>query len=795
MEGGSSLEAVPEDDLVVIPRPQNAQAPSNKRTFQKRRRSRACDACRLRKTKCDAPPEGICTSCASASLLCKFSDSENEKKKIGPARRLRMLETTVQELNEKLKIAEAKLGERGSDGGTLDVESSSESHSILMRRKSESPSTSTTTGHSPNDLSPRPSLSLPLRSIPYDNSPNEDLFIGSTSGLGFLTSVKDYVERLGYDTTPLMTAWKDSEAKTYTTNPSTYPEGSQLRDLRVLLPPQEDGKKLLDIFYRNTPRCLPIFYWPIILNKFERAYEAPLLPNDQTVITSVFCVLTSIFAYASLCSDDSDFFEALNYNSNRRGWHYLECARKFHDLNQPMYSVADVEVFVVMVMYLDLAALPSPSWMMAGSLVRICQDLGLHRKPPDGKFTPVEREHRSRLFWTTFLLDRKLALQFGRTPILNEDEIDMDEPGTNETNDLMSSFYEAVPSGTGAHVSVVLMHKLIAASRFIDLILRFGVEPGIEEQVEYRMSEIEQKLDSIEKSFPEGILDWDNSGPLDPVLVKHAMLPMAIRLSMYRYFTDASLDRRLRTRCFIRSVEVGKSTAHLLSRMMQHPDWERGFRLQQNELSYQHTFKVSIILLLASTIFTKPFQVATNGELDTCLRALHAAAPARPTAVQGLNVFNEVAKVLKNEQPPRSYNPPIDPSTGLPYHGIDYSVPPSGPSASSYTSVASSSIPSNPSASSSSSVLPNPLPGGGGPKQLYVPPVVPSNDIRVDNSIEPKFWPNYESSGRAALGFSTLKDPSPNESTAWLSQVDPSYWALMENILSNEANLNEKRPQ
>ncbi|KAF3913013.1 hypothetical protein ABW21_db0202222 [Orbilia brochopaga] len=442
-----------------------------------------------------------------------------------------------------------------------------------------------------------------------------------------------------------------------------------------------------------------------------------------------------------------------------------------------------------MAMYLDLAALPSPSWMTAGSLVRVCQDLGLHRKPVDGKFTPGEREHRSRLFWAGFLLDRKLALQFGRPPVLDEGEIDMDEPGTNETNDLVNSFYEAVPSKQGTFVGIVLMQKLIAASRYIDPILRFNVQPGNEEQVEYRMGDIEQKLDTIEKSFPEGILDWDNSSSLDPVLVKYAMLAMAIRLAMYRYFTDATLDRRLRTRCFIRSVEVGKSTAHLLSRMMRHPDWEKGFRLQQSELSYQQTFKVAIMLLLASTIFTKPFQVATNGELETCIRALHAAAPARPTAVQSINLFNEIAKILKHEQPSRSYNPPIEPSAGLAYHDIEYGVPPSA-STSSYASLGSSSIQPNPSGSSSS-ISPAPLPGGS--KQLYVPPIVPSNDIRVDNSIVPKFWPNYESSGRAALGFSTLKDPSPNESTGWLSQVDPSYWALMENILSNEANLNEKR--
>ncbi|EWC48957.1 hypothetical protein DRE_00262 [Drechslerella stenobrocha 248] len=791
MEGGSNLDAVPEDDIVVIPRPQNTPGPSNKRTFQKRRRSRACDACRLRKTKCDAPPEGICTSCASASLLCKFSELESEKKKIGPARRLRQLETTVQELNEKLKIAEARLqsSERGSDGGrTLDLESpSTDSHIIAMRKQSASPSTSATTGHSPCDPSPRPSFSQPLRSF-YDNSPNEDIFVGSTSELGFLTSVKEYVERLGYDTTPLLNAWKESEAKIYPTNPLAYAEGSQLHDLRTYLPAKEDGKKLIDVFHRNTPRCLPIFYWPIIQSKFERAYEAPIFANDQTVVTGVFCLIMTMFAYASLCSDDLEMFEVPSYNSNKRGWHYLECARKFHDLNKPMYSLVDAEVFLVMAMYFDLAVLPSPSWMTVGSLVRVCQDLGLHRKPTDRRFTSEEYEHRSRIFWTSFLLDRKLALQFGRPPMLNEEEIDMDEPGANDTNDLVNMAFDTTPTGPNIFVGLELMQKLIAALRFVGPIIRLSVEAGTEQQVEYRMNDIEQKLDDIEKAFPEGTLIWDNSGPLDPVLVKYAMVVMSTRLSMYRYFTDISLDRRLRTRCFIRSVEVGKSTVHLLHRMMQYPDWERGFRLQQSELSYQHTFKISIILLLAATIFTKPFQVATSGELEICIRALQVAAATRPTVVQSLNLFNGVAKILKNEHPVQSYDPTIEPptSTTLPFHNIGFDT---SSSTSRYAPLGSGSMP--PRSSSSSSISATPLPGG--PKPLYTPPIVPSNDIRVDNTIIPKFWPNYEASGRASLGFSSLKIPSPNENTAWLSQVDPAYWELVDNLLSNEANPSERR--
>ncbi|KAK6500242.1 hypothetical protein TWF481_010589 [Arthrobotrys musiformis] len=787
MDGSSSLGAVPEDDLVVIPRPQNPQGQNNKRAFQKRRRSRACDACRLRKTKCDAPPEGTCSSCASASLLCKFSDPESEKKKIGPARRLRMLETTVQELNEKLKIAEAKLQSgdcSGIDTGASDVQSSE----VATNRRQTSPSNSnsTATGNSPSDRSPRLSISQPLRRVSYDMSTNEDLFVGTTSGLGFLASIQEYVERLGYDTTSLLDAWKNSEAKTFPANVPVYGDGSQVRDLRAFLPPKAAGQKLLNIFHHSTARVAPIFYWPIILTKFERAYEAPIYPTDQSTVTGVFCVLMIIYAYASLCSDDLDAFDAPAYNS-RRGWHFFECAKKFHDLSQPMYSIADVEVLMVMGMYLDLSALPSPAWMTVGSLARVCQDLGLHRKPPEGKFTPSEYEHRSRMFWCAFLLDRKLALQFGRPPILDEEEIDTDEPGRNDTSDLIHLAFDAAPSGANTFVGNALFRQMISNSRYIDPILRLNAEPGNEQQVEYRIYEIEQKLDAIEANFPEGIFDWENSKPLDPVLVKHAVLAMATRLSMYRFFTDPSLDRKLRTRCLIRSVEVGKSTVHLLNRMMKYPDWERGFRLYQSELCYQHTFKVSIIILLASTIFAKPYQVATSSELDTCLKALQAAAPSRPTVEQSLQMFDEVAKILKNEYRTSGYVDHIEASSSaMPFNNLDYNPP----STSFNISISPTSITSS---APGPSIPTNTLPPDH--KSLYVAPVVPSNDLRVDPPIVPKFWPSYESYGRAGLGFSNLKHPSPSEHTNWPNQIDPSYWTLMESVLGHEANMHEQKRQ
>ncbi|PUU81746.1 hypothetical protein B9Z19DRAFT_574158 [Tuber borchii] len=74
------------DALTLLPEVQATGRPAgSRRPFQRRRRSRACDACRTRKTKCDTPDEGPCSACVAASLVCKFSEGE-DKRRAGPAR-------------------------------------------------------------------------------------------------------------------------------------------------------------------------------------------------------------------------------------------------------------------------------------------------------------------------------------------------------------------------------------------------------------------------------------------------------------------------------------------------------------------------------------------------------------------------------------------------------------------------------------------------------------------------------------------------------------------------------------
>ncbi|KAK6510649.1 hypothetical protein TWF506_009751 [Arthrobotrys conoides] len=753
----AELSPVPDKTSEESIRPHNMSGPPRKRVYQSRRNSRACDACRSRKTKCDADGAGVCgpcTSCASASLVCRFTEL-GDGKKIGPVRQdnescksilqfkgyqsflavqIRLLQTTIRELNEKLKIADARLQ---SPTSTL---------------------TSITTNYSSSSQSPRsPSPEQPRR-FPC-SSTGESFFLGSASTMSFVESVQGYMDGLGYDTS-LLDARGPVEEMSHASNNSPYAETLQIRDLRALLPTKSNGEKLLMIFYQYLRRYMPAMCWSIIQQKFDRAYGAPVFAEDRSSVTGIFCVLMTINAYASICSDDSDVFEVPNYSS-KRGWYFLEFAKNFHDLNRPTHSLFDVEVLVVMAMYLEGVALPYPLRLTVEYLAKVCKDIGLHRKSTYGKFKlrSVEIEHRSRILWCTFLLDQKLALQFGARPIFDGEEIDIDEPGHNDMSDLTNE-HSNVPSPETPK-SIILTRSLISVSRLIGPIFRLRPQAH---DAEHQMNHIEQQLDYFESNFPQNILAWETSAPLDPVLLDAALFAMAIRLTLYRFFTDSNLKPDFRARCLLQCLEVAKATVHLLRRTVKYPNWEENFRLRQSGLTYQHIFKTSTILLIAAAIFPKP--VDTSSELCTCIGVLQMVAPTRPLVLQSLHTLDKLSEIMKQK-----------PATGL-CRGRGATIatlPPqiSGKSAAHIPEMPyyRTGIPISTTISSNPTVLAPYIAAGS-----QVPLTMPPGDTSFYARNESPLGPNYK--------FPHIMAASPAlETNTWLTQVDPSSWALMQTVL------------
>lgn len=57
------------------------------------------------------------------------------------------------------------------------------------------------------------------------------------------------------------------------------------------------------------------------------------------------------------------------------------------------------------------------AWTLAGLAVRLCIELGLHRKACDNKVT-MKKELDVRLFWACYYLDREMSVALGETVLV-----------------------------------------------------------------------------------------------------------------------------------------------------------------------------------------------------------------------------------------------------------------------------------------------------------------------------------------------------------------------------------------
>jgi hypothetical protein len=92
-----------------------------------------------------------------------------------------------------------------------------------------------------------------------------------------------------------------------------------------------------------------------------------------------------------------------------------------------LHNVLNIQAFLIMIMY-SLRCTEGPSaWHLIGLSLRMCIDLGLHRRNlGNQRSNPYREEIKRRVLWTTFGLDRMMAIALGRP--LGIDERDIDQP-------------------------------------------------------------------------------------------------------------------------------------------------------------------------------------------------------------------------------------------------------------------------------------------------------------------------------------------------------------------------------
>lgn len=60
--------------------------------------------------------------------------------------------------------------------------------------------------------------------------------------------------------------------------------------------------------------------------------------------------------------------------------------------------------------------------------MRIALSLGMNREPPSAYLLPLEQQRRRRLWWTLYIVDRKLSMIMGAPVSIRDEDIDIRLP-------------------------------------------------------------------------------------------------------------------------------------------------------------------------------------------------------------------------------------------------------------------------------------------------------------------------------------------------------------------------------
>lgn len=144
--------------------------------------------------------------------------------------------------------------------------------------------------------------------------------------------------------------------------------------------------------------------------------------------------------------------------------------------------------------------------MYSGIALRLSTCLGLHRSlPEDSKLSPIDREHRVRLWWTVYIFDRSTSSRLGQPLTIDDVDIDVGLPSSDS---LPSDAQEklASPANLIAHVNI---------SRITGLIMRDIYGPSSRANsgsFVQNVRTILQKLKNWDAHVPNS-LRWNHGAP------------------------------------------------------------------------------------------------------------------------------------------------------------------------------------------------------------------------------------------------------------------------------------------
>ncbi|OAP54383.1 hypothetical protein AYL99_11484 [Fonsecaea erecta] len=423
------------------------------RASKRQRTALACNSCRYRKSRCNGV-HPTCSTCSDLGLECVYR---------GPAptprfqsRDLQSMERRLQKFEDLLlgivnsqqvmnnngnnsnnmnnaALAMSQFGSHLPPAGPSVVDASAQQSTPVpafaspVRFHPEQATTTTTTIQRDQPMSKLWPMAQEdtvdgMGSIVFSDDSSSGFF-GPSSNSSFFSKIAK-VLALGIKTMP---EGRDSTrdlacALSRPASPPAQSRGGPRPVNPYKLPSRAEVSRLIDIFFRNTGHFFPYISKTSLTDMVDELE----LTNFSNVRKSGLCLLNAVFAMATSFDGDSGRHPKAREIESDVFFQRAMSLSPWTISNTA--NLETLQALTVMTQYLQGTSRSAQTWKLHGLLVQAAFQLGVHTQDPNARISALEREIRTRIWYTCIILDRIFSTTFGRPLLINNELIHIDMP-------------------------------------------------------------------------------------------------------------------------------------------------------------------------------------------------------------------------------------------------------------------------------------------------------------------------------------------------------------------------------
>ncbi|RDW58435.1 hypothetical protein BP5796_12365 [Coleophoma crateriformis] len=434
----------------------------------------ACQRCQTRKQKCDGH-QPQCSTCATHGLECRYISPAYHKPQEAK-KYIKALENRVAELETAL-----------TNGGGLGDAALDHWHQMGPQGKEKDDG---------------PEADSPLAAVRDVSLNTSGSFIGGTSTLTLARMLESILVCNGKEQVTFQQTGVNLITSPDPTSPNMTTPGEASLDARenygrsypysIYNMQAETADKLLLAYFKHVAVNFPVVHSAQIKDYHHRRTVLED-PYEESILNLVYAL-------------GGQFLETTGDLGNYQWRHHHEAALEKREKILRLRDTRELSYLLLLIQLCVRVPRDVGGWTFVGIAMRLCVELGLHRKQRSHADRNLQSELEKRLFWACYYFDRDFAIALGRPPSISDHDIDVELPlDVDEECQDPQVFRQTEPSDAPAFPSTTL-------TCFLHSVRLKRIESRIQHKI-YRVDVLSNNLALKTEKFLDILAAWKSAIP------------------------------------------------------------------------------------------------------------------------------------------------------------------------------------------------------------------------------------------------------------------------------------------